>query len=208
MYLSQLVVNVRSKSAHKDLADRYELHRTLMRAFPVDLPSDERLLYRVEDQRPAQTVTLLVQSLYEPAWSNVERFHQRDYLCAEPLIREIRPDVPQGAVLPFRLQANPTVKREGKRHALYTDEALTNWLARKCTAHGFEIDLDRLHIVKLGKRFGKKRTQTWHAVQFDGVLQVTDRIRFHHTLINGIGSGKAFGFGLLSIPYQNTTSHK
>ena len=34
---------------------------------------------------------------------------------------------------------------------------------------------------------------------FDGRLVVTDAALFRQTLVQGIGSGKAFGFGLLSV---------
>ena len=37
------------------------------------------------------------------------------------------------------------------------------------------------------------------AVRFDGLLRVTDAGDFRETLICGIGPGKAYGFGLLSI---------
>ena len=47
----------------------------------------------------------------------------------------------------------------------------------------------------------KRRKQTWHVVQFEGVLQVNQPVAFVETLCNGIGSAKAFGCGLLSVPY-------
>jgi CRISPR system Cascade subunit CasE len=37
------------------------------------------------------------------------------------------------------------------------------------------------------------------AVSFEGRLEVTDLDAFRVTLRDGIGSGKAFGFGLLSV---------
>ena len=40
------------------------------------------------------------------------------------------------------------------------------------------------------------------AVLFNGRLEVTDAERFQQTLATGIGSGKAFGFGLLSIAME------
>ena len=36
-------------------------------------------------------------------------------------------------------------------------------------------------------------------VDYQGVLTVTDPIRFHEAFTRGIGSAKAFGFGLLVI---------
>jgi CRISPR system Cascade subunit CasE len=40
---------------------------------------------------------------------------------------------------------------------------------------------------------------TFASVRFEGVLEVRDADRFREALANGIGPGKAYGFGLLSI---------
>lgn len=202
MYLSQLMFNPQSRTARIDLADRYELHRTLLSAFPADLPSDERVLYRVEDQQPSPVVPVLVQSHTIPDWEAVDRLAIGGYLADPPQIRPISPILTPGDRLPFRLQANPTVKRDGKRHAIYEEDALIQWLGRKGEQSGFRFDRLDVRVVQLGKKFGKKRQQTWHAVQFDGLLEITDGSAFEDALASGIGSAKAFGFGLLSIPYR------
>jgi len=36
-------------------------------------------------------------------------------------------------------------------------------------------------------------------VQYDGLLEVLDPARLNEAVANGIGSGKGFGFGLLSL---------
>jgi len=203
MYLSQLVVNPRSRVARSDLADRYELHRTLMSAFPAELPANERILYRVEDNRNVPVVSVLVQSHYLPDWESVERMQRGGYLVDLPRIRVIVHEVTAGQRLPFRLQANPTVKRDGKRHAIYADFELLTWLSRQGDRHGFTCTPLDVQVVKLGKKHGQKRRQTWHAVQFDGALTVTETAAFEEGLASGIGSAKAFGFGLLSIPYRS-----
>ncbi|MBI2873173.1 MAG: type I-E CRISPR-associated protein Cas6/Cse3/CasE [Chloroflexi bacterium] len=47
---------------------------------------------------------------------------------------------------------------------------------------------------------GKEGTgQRLRSVRYDGVLEVTNPDHFRKTLMHGIGPGKAFGFGLLSI---------
>jgi CRISPR system Cascade subunit CasE len=203
MYLSQLLVNPRSRDARVDLGDRYELHRTLMKAFPEDLPADERILYRVEDNRNLPVVSILVQSRYLPVWDAAERMRRGGYLMDVPQVRQIVPSVDQGQRLAFRLQANPTVKRDGKRHALYGDTELFDWLLRKGDQHGFRCDPLDVQIAKLGKKYGKRRQAIWQAVQFDGALTVTSAESFTAALVNGIGSAKAFGFGLLSMPYRS-----
>lgn len=201
MYLSQLIFNLRSREARFDLSDRYELHRTLLCAFPQTLPDDERVLYRVEDIQQAPIVTVLVQSQALPDWGSAARLNKGGYLYRAPLVRTVEPRATVGEHLQFRLQANPTLKRDGKRHALYAEDVLHEWLARQAQTHGFSVDVEQVLMVKMGKKYGKKRQQTWHAVQFDGMLTVTDATAFRLALSNGIGSGKAFGFGLLSVPY-------
>ncbi len=203
MFLSQLLFNPRSRAARSDLADRYELHRTLLNAFPTKLSADERVLYRVEDNRRLPAVSVLVQSHSLPDWDSVERMQHDGYLADIPKVRTIMPNITQGQRIPFRLQANPTIKREGKRHAIYADSDLMEWLLRQGDRHGFTCDPLGVQMVKLGKKHGQKRRQTWHAVQFDGLLMVTNEEAFHAGLASGIGSAKGFGFGLLSIPYRS-----
>lgn len=201
MFLSQLLISLRYRQARRDLADRYELHRTLLCAFPADMPADERVLYRVEQAGRLPYVAVLVQSQTLPDWAKAEQLSDPRYLFKLPAVRAVEPRVSAGLRMPFRLQANPTVKRDGKRHALYADDELTRWLQRKGEAHGFAVDPLNTRSVKLGRQHGKRRRQTWHLVQFDGVLQVTQPESFVAGLHSGIGSAKAFGCGLLSVPY-------
>lgn len=203
MYLSLLNINPHSRQARYDLNDRYELHRTLMNAFAEDLPDGERILYRVEEGTLQPIVRILLQSQSIPNWDSVARL-QSDYLIGMPSVREIRLQVEQRERSRFRLQANPTVKRNGKRHAIYKEDELLTWLQRKADNNGFAVDENHIRLIKQGVKFGKKRNQRWHAVQFDGVLTVQNVQEFQNALKSGIGSAKAFGFGLLSIPYKES----
>lgn len=124
-----------------------------------------------------------------------------------------------GDLLRFRLRANPTKKihttaenhtpgkkptgANGTRKPLVQDE-LPEWLARKATMHGFHVleARDQPDPIsgkeQVGWKPGKQRL-THSAVLFEGVLRVTDPDLFRIALWQGIGSGKAYGFGLLSI---------
>jgi CRISPR system Cascade subunit CasE len=126
MYLSQMKLNLRSRDVRHELADRYELHRTLMQGFPAMLSDDERVLYRVETLRGASYSQVILQSVYEPDWTQVDKF-EGHYLYELPKVRPLSLRIAVGRRLPFRLQANPTVKRDGKRHGLYDDASLMNW---------------------------------------------------------------------------------
>ncbi|MGH2532275.1 MAG: type I-E CRISPR-associated protein Cas6/Cse3/CasE [Thermomicrobiales bacterium] len=123
--------------------------------------------------------------------------------------RKIRPDGATG---------------NGKRVELRDEEARLDWLRRKGEQGGFALPLMHVRpnggewpLVRAnpdgavgGKQAGwqrrasdeaeaKPRRLTFGAVVFEGVLRVTDAERFRATLAEGIGPGKAYGFGLLSV---------
>jgi CRISPR system Cascade subunit CasE len=202
MFLSQLLVNRRHRPAQRDLSDRYEMHRSLLAGFPAELPPEERVLFRVERAQRQAYAAIIVQSQTMPDWAAANRLSDPRYLSNVPAMRDVEPRFSEGQRLPFRLQANPTVKRDGKRHAIVAEDELTRWLQRKGEAHGFLADALDVRSAKLGRLHGKGRKQTWHIVQFDGFLQVSDLLLFVSALRKGVGSAKAFGCGLLSVPYS------
>jgi len=208
MYLSRLILNPRNRRVQREIADPYQMHRSLMRAFPDDLaPAAERVLYRLEHDPRRGALQLLVQSLNLPDWSWLAQPGARGYLLAvdepNPAVKSFDLHLVPGQVLAFRLRANPTVKRNGKRLGLYRPEEQRQWLLRKAEQHGFRV---------LSARIGGKeklsgyihRQDTTHrlqllAVQFDGLLQVSDPELLCQAVQWGIGSGKALGCGLLSL---------
>lgn len=227
MYLSRLVLNPRSWAVRRDLADCYEQHRTVMSAFG-DLPTadgDARtqlgVLYRVDADRRTERMTLLVQSRAAPRWSALPG----DYVLAPAASKPVDgafAAIGTGDRLTFRLRANPTKRISkanpeekdpywhGRRVNLRDEEAWLKWLARKGEQGGFRLvavaardDVAAVRAADQGKvRSGTPRAKkalTFASVLFDGHLEVADPDRFRESLAQGIGSGKAFGFGLLSV---------
>ena len=80
-------------------------------------------------------------------------------------------------------------------------EELVEWIKRKGDQGGFTVDEATLRTFSRGREYFKKNGQDGlhSAVEFEGVLTVTDPAKFHETFTRGIGSAKAFGFGLLVI---------
>jgi CRISPR system Cascade subunit CasE len=187
------------------------------------------LLYRVEPlEHDPWRLRVLVQSAVEPDWSLLPGSYlgaspdARGNPAVRPLMGEYD-QVQAGMELLFRLRANPTkrvstknteqaAQWRGKRIELRREEDQLAWLARKGEQGGFRLvgvavqpDLPDVRVATQEKtrgrqpRNGTPRTLTFAAVLFAGRLQVTDRDAFLATLRGGIGSGKAFGFGLLSV---------
>ncbi|MDB5033323.1 MAG: CRISPR-associated protein Cse3 family [Chlorobi bacterium] len=203
MYLSELQLNPRSRDARRDLAAPYEMHRTLKRAFPDGEPEGNRLLFRMEPPRTEEGggLRVLVQSsIASPDWSLLPEgyFHQ----VRGP--RPLRPEIPAGTILSFRLHANPTVKRAGKRQGLMDEEEYLAWLSRKGLEGGFEVLFAHAAKYRLGDFHStptheRKTTIPHFGVRFEGMLQVSNADEFLKTLSAGVGSAKSFGFGLLTV---------
>ena len=220
MYLSRQILNPRSRRVQKEVAQPYEMHRSLMRAFPAQLEHGaERVLFRLDAQPRAGALTLLVQSSDMPDWSWLAEPGASGYLLPlsehNPAVKPFNPIFSTGQLLAFRLRANPTVKRchgdpanphkeLNRRVGLYSEEEQIRWLQRKATAGGFEVLRVQTRQEGLVKGVIHRRGEGSHAlnllaVTFDGLLRVTDVPQFAETLQAGIGSGKGLGFGLLSL---------
>jgi CRISPR system Cascade subunit CasE len=184
------------------------------------------ILHRLDIDINRGKAFLLVQSTREPDWSFLDGEFADEIKIKE--VEDKYQAIKNGMNLIFRLQANPT-KRIGKSDAqakdkfkpsgnktirrrveLRTDEERTDWLARQGERFGFQIANLKIEPAvrnvmsakeeKISFRKNREKTEiTYGSVVFEGVLQVTDADIFREALINGIGQGKAYGFGLLSV---------
>lgn len=217
MYLSRLFLNPRSRQVQHELADPYEMHRTICRAFPGEIFKDNQpsgILFRIDVHPNTGVPTLLVQSHNMPNWLYLSD-SRKDYLLGEaslpasagnPAVKQVDLQLRAGQVLAFRLRANPTkrLKEGAKRIGLVREEDQLTWLGRKIEIAGGT--LVSAHVTGKanlrGKLFAEKndeRRMQFVSAQFDGTLQVKDPALLVKSIGAGIGSAKGFGFGLLSL---------
>lgn len=226
MYLSRLILNPRSRLVRRDLSDCQQMHRTIMACFAQTPARGVRaefgVLHRVEINPHTGRVIVYVQSAELPDWSRLPSGYLAQAADTKP-VSERYAAIANGMVLAFRLRANPTRKidtksgpdgrrRNGRRVDLRGEEAQLGWLVRKAAAHGFRLitarttqDLPDVRVLPQGQAVGSVAgvhpagRMTFGSVLFEGHLQVVDADRFREALAHGIGSGKAYGFGLLSV---------
>jgi len=160
MHYSRLILNPRSRAVRRDLADAFQMHRSVMSAFPQlaerdrSDPESGSILWRIDTDQRSGVTMLIVQSEFAPDW-NVLLGRQPDYVAApagderSPVdTKERTLALSAGQVLSFRLRANPTKKlkadgrKNGVRVGLVTEVEQLAWLQRKAEAGGF-----RLHSV-------------------------------------------------------------
>lgn len=208
-YLSQLILNPNSRMVQKEVYDPYQLHRTIMNGF--NLPRNQAGVLHRLDIWPHVGLTVLVQSAVEPDWSPLYEVGQGRYLLGgvdRP--KKIGFTLPQGGTYRFRLRANPTVKkrRNGNKHSnripLVHEQDQIDWLHKKADRHGFYLhqftisDDERLTDWIYRDKMTSHKV-TVFAIQYEGILQITDQQEFDSAWRKGIGSAKAFGCGLLSL---------
>ena len=206
MYLSQLILNPRSRDARRDSADDYQMHSTLCRLF-TDAPKDEkeRVLFRIEHYTADGLVRVLVQSYRAPDFSKLPT----GYCNTPPQTRhdygEKLHALTPGQTMRFRLRANPTIKQKGKRLGLREPAEQQAWLERKLREAGAELLECRFmphEVTQARKHKVDDETaprQIHLGVVFEGALRVTNPEDFRKHIEAGLGSAKGYGFGLLSL---------
>ncbi len=188
--------------------DPYFLHQVVDLAYPSATEKQGRILWRLDSSGWGDS-RLLVQTDFLPS---PDRLNKAGF---ELLSKDFEPIFTADQVFSFRLRANPTKrlrtmrkeekldpKIRGARVGLKSEQEALEWLLRKSQSCGFEAHTPSLAVcveglIKLSGK-GEKGIQL-HSVLFEGTLRVTDPARFQAALTGGIGSGKAFGFGLLSL---------
>lgn len=203
MYLTKLTLDPRHAQARRDLADPYEMHRTLARAYAPDADTPPpRFLWRLERRADDQlSSVLLVQSEHLANWSKLETLP--GYIVA---IHADKPVDLEQLIQPakryhFRILANPTVTRDGKRLGLMREDEQLGWLARQGERNGFTVlgcirSANELLRIRQGKTGNRITVQT---ALFEGVLEAADAQHLRSALLNGLGHAKSLGLGLLSL---------
>jgi CRISPR system Cascade subunit CasE len=199
--------------------DPYGQHRLLWRLLQTDGANERtRFLFRAEQGDGGPLFYVL--SSWQPSIA------EAGWRCDS---KPLEPDLRTGDRLAFSLRANPTVARadergkRSRRHDVVMDakrqsrlgdgtdvkerrmakiawEAGRQWLVERSERLGCRFDLDRLEVGGYAvHRLRRARGITFAALDFGGLLEVTDVARFRACLAAGVGSAKAFGCGLLLL---------
>ncbi len=220
MFLHRIYLDPRCREARRDLADPYQLHATLCRAFsrPEQKCPGGAVLWRLEPESgPEGCPRVLIQSRAIPDWAGIG---VQGWLAKADapidLDGRLKLDaLKSGQRYRFRLRANPCVSRNGKRLGLLQLVEQEQWIQRKGQAHGFvlpqrhspvgsEQETPRVDVavsqeqMLSGMQHHGNRIRIF-SVLYDGVLTVTDADAFANVLRTGIGHGKTLGLGLLSV---------
>jgi len=202
-WLARIQIDYATAARHK-LRDNYAWHRAMWEAFPRREDEDRSFLFRVDVRDDGPEVLML--SHVEPAcpdWCPSEGWS----------VKQIKPEFLGHRYYRFDLRANATRKvtkltgsgepsKNGRRAVISGEQELRAWLDRKASQGGFRVVDDSSLVIdpRTDYHFRKGNASGLHVgVRFRGTLEVTDPDCLKKTFCQGIGSAKAFGFGLLLL---------
>lgn len=208
MFLSRIRLDLSSRNSLAVASDAYEAHRFIFSAFSDSKAA--RPLYRVESG--LEGVTIIAQSLVAPDWDRAKAMHGVMAECAwKPYPA---PPLETGSAYRFRLVANAVKtindtagrlndrgRPKSVRVPIVGEDRLLAWLSEQGARSGFTL---KGAIVKKGEdiaiRNGRGKNHIrLGVVGFDGELSVEDGPSLWAAVSRGLGHGKGFGLGLLSI---------
>ncbi|MFF3113547.1 type I-E CRISPR-associated protein Cas6/Cse3/CasE [Kitasatospora sp. NPDC057904] len=209
LWLTRIIPDPRSRDARRDTAGAVDLHHRMMSLFPDNVADTEPrrrlgILFRSETTPAGHQI--LLQSAQPPDLARLPTgYGQADTKTLTPLLDALRP----GLHIRYRIAANPIRKPGRTTRELYQLKAVVplqgtaadDWWARQAEATGLRLGI--LHSSPLdasrGNRRSDQRPVQHNRTLFEGTAVITDAHRLRTRLADGIGKGKAYGCGLLSI---------
>ena len=203
MYLTRMELNTRNMDTIRLLGSQEKIHGMVESGFSrerLESLGDRLYLLILSSDRP--DLSSRVRRYGFPDDENA--YQTKDYT---PLLGRVKNDT----WWHFKLVANPTksvVSTQGERGHVKAHCSLKyqeEWLLNRAQKHGFELLPENFqiiqrnwHIFRKGKEQGKNRVSI-KGVTYEGILKVCDEDKFKELLVTGIGRGKAYGMGLLTI---------
>lgn len=202
-WLTRIDMNARNGAARADLGNTAGLHRRIMSLFPDHTGEEPRDFYRILHRLDIDTSgpRLLVQAGTEP---QLDRLPDGYGTTAITDLDRLFERLALGQTVRYRILLNATKKvakgeQAGKRIALGAPDTITWWDTR-ATANGLQLSGDpTLTASSLTGREPGGNKVTFKPWRLDGVANITNPDSVREFIVNGIGKGRAFGCGLLSV---------
>lgn len=207
MYLSRVIIDSQDRRKIKDLTHLGAYHNWVESSFPEEFreKTRSRKLWRIDTLRGEKYLMLVSEK--EPDKQRFEKYgvpgsaETKDY-------NKFLQTIGEGQNYRFRVTLNPVKaisQGTGKRGRIVpeiTAEQQLQFLESRADKLGFKLIPNEYRIVERSwepfRKQGQKMIRLSKAT-YEGILRVTDKDLFYHTLTDGIGKKKAYGFGLMTV---------
>lgn len=199
MYLSKIELTEKKRKTLMALRNPNLIHGAISSNYP-----DIKILWRIDQVGKARNLLLLSEEKvdFTPI---LQQFGKNSTQIQTVDISNLMDQFKEGSKWRFRIKANPVYRTKNKKtnrksycHYM-NDKDRISWLEKRSEKNGFTIDhviiRDTNHI-----RFQRnKQMVSLASATYDGILTVSNPELFKNTVKNGIGHGKAYGMGMLSL---------
>jgi CRISPR system Cascade subunit CasE len=201
-WLARACLNLRSPMVRSDLSNAQALHRRMMMLVPDDLGERARqqagMLFRIDEEHGSVTALIQARAPLDPSRL------PRGYVTGEVQVRDLAPmfaALAKGIAVKYRLTANASKRlRVPEQHTrgpviALRGAAAEDWWRRKAQDAG----LTPLSVIAspIGAATGEQIRHD--LMRFDGVALIANPELTAAALLAGIGRGKSYGAGLLSL---------
>lgn len=204
--IARIRLNPYSREVQRDLRDATQMHRTVMRMVPDGLGDSPRhrvgLLYRLDETDTSST--LLVQATRLDPAHLPTGYGRADIKSLTPMFTALRKDL----AVRYRIVLNPAkrerlvLEEKGKRGRIVplSGADADQWWLRRAADVGLQLHvLTPTTMVPVRPRGHDAPRMRHSLVRYDGTATVTDPDALREAVVNGIGRGKPYGAGLLSL---------
>ncbi|MDT0392368.1 type I-E CRISPR-associated protein Cas6/Cse3/CasE [Streptomyces dubilierae] len=204
--IARIRLNPHSRDVQRDLRDATQMHRTVMRMVPDNLGNAPRqqagLLYRLEET-DTSSILLVQAATLDPARLPTG-YGQADVKSLAPMFTALR----KGLGVRYRIVLNPakrerlSLEEKGKRGRIVplSGADADQWWLRRAAEAGLDLHvLTPTSMEPARPRTSNASGMRHSLLRYDGTATVTDPDALKEAVIHGIGRGKPYGAGLLSL---------
>lgn len=226
MYISLFTISINeyhsNAYARVCLNNTFLMHREIQSMFPSKegRRQDGDVLFRITepDNPNSDSISIYIQSKSIPDPQKSQLFSSLSDTMKTIDMDEYYKDIQDGTVARFVLYCRPTYQhsvegaKNSKKRLIYDQTRRKEWLLKKEDSCGFEIlkfaEGQKIkYLVDKAASMGdihvndakKKKPASFYidGYSYSGILKVHDADLFKETLVKGIGTSKAHGFGLM-----------
>ena len=205
MELSRMRLNISKVHTIQALQNPNIFHGAIENAF-----HGEDVIWRIDQLRGDYYLMLVSEAPFD-SQVLIQQFGYKDEKIQSVDYAKVMNVIKEGTVWHFRLVANPTIaimdskkeSKRGKRVACLNDKSQIEWLLKRCANFGCDIDANQLRIsekrwIRFKKKDGNHRVSIY-SVAYEGYLKVVDPELLKKKMVEGLGHGKAYGLGMLTV---------
>lgn len=204
MYLIRIHLNPLRRDTVRAFSNPNLIHGAICQ---TQVDRTERVLWRI-DTLGQQTYLMILSPTLLETKEIINQFGYPQEVAQVKDYNLLLDRIHDGSRWAFRLCANSTVSgpacdgQRGKIHAHVSSKWQMEWLKNKSVKNGFSIDLNQTKVVYSKWIQFRKHSPGMVSIKeviFEGVLTVDNSELFKKALVHGIGKGKAYGMGMLTV---------